>query len=117
MFEEAWIFAVSARPKPRSDRNWPAGRIWHHPTGCSLYYWSCPGRIRGRGPLLFLYIEYRDGTGAARYTRMQFQDEAALGIFIQSHLPYWPLNEIDGRRTTDNPIGGSPDATGTASAA
>lgn len=117
MFEEAWIFAVSARPKSRSERNWPSGRVWHRQAGCPLYYWSCPGRIRDRGQLLFLYIEYRDGTGAARYTRMQFQDNAALEVFIQSHLPYWPLHEIDGRRTSDNPVSGTLDGTGTASAA
>jgi hypothetical protein len=103
MFEEAWTFAVSARPQPSTEL--APGRVWHRLADCPLYFWGCPGSVRDRGRLLFLYVEYRSATGAARYTRMQFRDEAAARIFIQSHLPYWPLNDLDGPQTAARPPG------------
>jgi len=105
MFEEAWTFAVSASPQPSAKPAVAPGRVWHRLAECPLYFWACPGTVRKKGPLLFLYVEYRDASGASRYTRMQFRDEAAAQVFIQSHLPYWPLNELDGQQTATRPPG------------
>ncbi|WP_097459188.1 hypothetical protein [Mangrovitalea sediminis] len=109
MFEEAWIFAASARRQSEPPARSVQGRIQHCEADCPLYYWSCEGRIRGKGSLLFLYIEYRDASGAARYTRMQFRDSASLHVFIQSHLPYWPLPGLDADQTRTRPLGRATD--------
>ena len=104
MFEEAWIFAASARRLSSPPSRTPQGRVQHCEANCPLYYWSCEGSIRDRGSLLFLYIEYRDRTGNARYTRMQFRDAESLQVFIQSHLPYWHLADLDADQTRSRPI-------------
>lgn len=100
MFEEAWTFAVSARtPETAPDH----GYCWHQ-SGCNLYYWTSPGSVKGRGRLLFLYVEYRSANGDACYTRMQFENQTALQIFLQSHLPYWPLQALDAAQTRSRPV-------------
>lgn len=105
MFEEAWIFAASARRLSSPPNRTPQGRLQHCEADCPLYYWSCEGSVRGKGTVLFLYIEYRDRTGRARYTRMQFRDAESLQVFIQSHLPYWPLADLDAAQTRSRPLG------------
>ena len=68
----------------------PATRQLLHVIGCPLSVWWSPGRCRNRSGehwrCWYVYLEYRDKSGASRYRQLQLPIEAADNPQIWQHL-------------------------------
>ncbi|OZG75045.1 hypothetical protein BTA51_01190 [Hahella sp. CCB-MM4] len=83
--------------------------VWSNLYQCELYVWLASGERRSKsGQLNFsywLYVEYRDRFGRARYSQFRFSLLDSVAHFIADALPQESLHEIDPVKTGSQPIG------------
>ncbi|WP_426416807.1 hypothetical protein [Aestuariirhabdus sp. LZHN29] len=95
-------------PAPAKRRSLfePGQIIEHQHYHCPIYLWLSKGQYRDRGPVVFLYIEYRDANRASRYRQWQFATHGQALTFANQHASTVSLPHISGLRTRQQPITG-----------
>ena len=88
-------------------------RIWHLKYECDLYTWLSRGKVKTAKTTsfdcYFLYIEYRDRSGASRYVELYFDDLESCLAFRGDRAESVALPGINPAKTRKRPIMTCPD--------
>ncbi|MGI9274089.1 MAG: hypothetical protein ACR2PT_04405 [Endozoicomonas sp.] len=83
--------------------------VWHRDYQCDLHTWLSRGTLKTgkfkRSTCYFLFIEYRDRSGASRYLEERFDDLLCCLDFQRQTVPSLVLPGIHPGKTRQHPIG------------